>query len=301
MDVTASSPEERLARARDSLEGLSVGDAFGIYVYYRSRKLPTPKWYWTDDTNMAMSIYSVLRTYGEINQDALAATFASHYDVDLGYGPAMDDLLRSITYGEPWRRTARGLFGGQGSFGNGSAMRVAPVGAYFADDLDLVVRQAHLSAEVTHMHPEAVAGAIAVAVATAVAWQCRESNTPSRPEFLDRVLPYIPDGVVKGQSRHARDLVQGVSVRDAVEALGNGSKISCQDTVPFVLWCAGEALYDYEEALWLCGEGRGDRDTTCATVGGIVVMHSGIESVPVEWINRRQPLADWAFEERIAA
>ena len=60
------------------------------------------------------------------------------------------------------------LFGGEGSFGNGAAMRVAPLGAYFADELDAVVEQASFSAEVTHSHPEGIAGAIAVAVAAAL-------------------------------------------------------------------------------------------------------------------------------------
>ncbi len=276
-----------------------MGDAFGIYCYHRGRELPPSKWYWTDDTNMALSIYSVLRCHREIVQDALAKSFSAHYDVELGYGPAMDDVLRGISYGEPWRRLARGLFGGQGSFGNGSAMRVAPVGAYFADDLDMVLQQARLSAEVTHIHPEGIAGAIGVAIAAAIAWQNRGSTAPSRSEFIDQVLPYIPDSIVRGRIRHARDLVAGTSVSDAVESLGNGRQVSCQDTVPFVLWCAGEALYDYEEALWLCGSGGGDRDTTCAMVGGIVVMYAGINSIPPEWIRRRKPLAEWAFEESI--
>lgn len=61
----------------------------------------------------------------------------------------MHGLLDSIRQGH-WRGEARSLFGGQGSFGNGSAMRVAPLGAYFADDLDMVVEQAERSAVTTH-------------------------------------------------------------------------------------------------------------------------------------------------------
>lgn len=51
------------------------------------------------------------------------------------------------------------LFYGQGSYGNGAAMRVAPLGAYFADDLALATQQARLSAEVTHAHAEGLIGA----------------------------------------------------------------------------------------------------------------------------------------------
>lgn len=52
--------------------------------------------------------------------------------------------------------------------GNGGAMRAAPVGAYFADDLDKVLCHARASAEVTHGHIEGIAGAMAVAVAAAL-------------------------------------------------------------------------------------------------------------------------------------
>ncbi len=52
--------------------------------------------------------------------------------------------------------------------GNGAAMRVAPIGAYFADDLDKVLYYAQASAEVTHAHIEGIVGAMAVAVASAL-------------------------------------------------------------------------------------------------------------------------------------
>ena len=54
--------------------------------------------------------------------------------------------------------------------GNGGAMRAAPLGAYFADDLVLCADAARNSALVTHTHPEGVAGTIAVAMAAAMAW-----------------------------------------------------------------------------------------------------------------------------------
>ncbi|WP_210408401.1 ADP-ribosylglycohydrolase family protein, partial [Allokutzneria sp. NRRL B-24872] len=75
--------------------------------------------------------------------------------------------LRRIREGEPWRTVAGEAFGGQGSRGNGAAMRVAPLGAHFADDPARAAMEAALSAEVTHPHPEGVAGAVAVALAAA--------------------------------------------------------------------------------------------------------------------------------------
>src|SRR5919199_828033 len=120
---------ERLARARASLEGLSVGDAFGERFFSWpienafDRRLPPPLWRFTDDTQMALSIVATLRKYGKIDQDALARSFAEQIDATRGYGPAMYRLLPLIRGGADWRAASASLFGGKGSFGNGAAMR----------------------------------------------------------------------------------------------------------------------------------------------------------------------------------
>ena len=82
---------------------------------------------------------------------------------------------------------------------------------------------------------------------------------------------------------------------DVVGKIGNGSGISAQDTVPYVLWCACESLANYEESIWLTASGGGDVDTTCAMVGGIVATYSGVEGIPADWIQAREPLPDWAL------
>ncbi len=297
--------KERIARARQSLEGLSVADAHGRLAEFTSpnalarrveaRWLPESPWQFTDDTNMALSIYAVLREYGEINQDALVESLVGHYEHGRRYGAGMRHLLRLIRKGAPWREAAQGMFLGQGSYGNGAAMRIPPLGAYFADDMDALVEQACLSAEVTHAHTEAAAGAAAVAAAAAKAWHMHGDEPPTRAEFIDMVLPYIPESEVHDGAIRARDLPPGTEVEAAVETLGNGTRVSCQDTVPYVLWCAGEQLEHYEAAFWLTMSGGGDADTTCAMVGGIVVMYTGADDIPKEWLRRREPLPDWPF------
>jgi hypothetical protein len=82
-------------------------------------------------------------------------------------------VLERIAEGIPWPTASREVYSGSGSMGNGGAMRVAPLGAYFAEDYDLVVEQARALAEVTHAHPEGQYGAIATAVAAAWAWNAR--------------------------------------------------------------------------------------------------------------------------------
>jgi ADP-ribosylglycohydrolase len=302
----ADSHEERLKRAYLSLDGLSIADACGDRYFLhddiaismiRERALPSPPWRWTDDTNMALSIVAMLRQEKRIDQDRLALSFARHYHPGRGYGAGAGMLLRQIGLGMKWQVAARNLFAGMGSYGNGAAMRVAPLGGYYADDIELVIQQARLSAEVTHTHPEGIAGAIAIAVAAAYAGNLRGKAKPTRREFLDMILPHILDSEVREKIRHARDLAPGSSIELAMAALGTGYAISAQDTVPYTLWCAGEYLDNYEEAFWQTLSGLGDRDTTCAIVGGIVALYTGHEGIPEVWKQSREPLPEWIFSD----
>jgi ADP-ribosylglycohydrolase len=290
----------RIERAFLSLDGLTVGDAFGDQLpihedkkeaMLSERSLPPPVWRWTDDSNMAFSIAAVLRHFGEINQDALALSFANHYDVSRGYGPSVHRKLRRIREdGTHWREV---ITSEEKSYGNGSAMRIAPLGAYFADDLDKVVKQAALSAEVTHAHPEGIAGGIAIAVAAAYAWRLRGSPPPTRTAFLDMILPHVPDSEVREKIRHARILAPNASITLAASALGDGRYITAQDTVAFTLWCAGGSLDNYEEALWFTLSKSGDRDTNCAIVGSIVATYTGDTAIPTDWRIRREAYPAW--------
>ncbi len=296
---------ERLARARCALEGLSVGDAFGqglsvppgvLNHIVTTRKLPGPPWYFTDDTNMALSVYHVLSRHAGIDQDRLARSLAEHYDRARGYSLDMRSLLPALRQGASWRKLAPTLFGRQGSYGSGAAARAALVGAYFADDLPAAVEHARASAEVTHSHPEAAAGAVAVAAAAALAWQGRASTPhPAREQFLGHLMLLIPLSKVRDGIRRARDLPPEITVEEAVTELGNGSRVTAQDTVPFALWCAARHLDSFCEALWLVASGMGDTNTTCAIAGAVVVMATSEEAIPALWHQSREPLPGWSF------
>jgi ADP-ribosylglycohydrolase len=88
-------------------------------------------------------------------------------------------------------------------------------------------------------------------------------------------------------------LPEDAGVDEVVARVGNGSRISAQDTVPFVLWCAAHHLRDYEAAIWTTLSGEGDIDTNTAMVGGIVAPAVGLERIPAAWREAREPLPDW--------
>jgi ADP-ribosylglycohydrolase len=296
--VLPTDHEERIARARLCLEGLSLGDAFGERFFVNpaivdglieERALPgAAVWRWTDDTAMALSVVAELAAHGEIDRDSLAARFAASHrrDPARGYGPGAHRILDDISAGFSWDVAARGPFGGEGSMGNGSAMRSAPIGGYFSDDPALAAGMAALSADPTHAHPDGRAGAIAVAVAGALA----ASTTLSGDAFLARVVELTPEGPTRAGLERAVSLEHGLDARSVAARLGSGQKVLCSDTVPFSLWCASRNLDDYEAALWATVSGLGDRDTTCAIVGGIVALRLGEHALPAVWLAHREPL-----------
>jgi ADP-ribosylglycohydrolase len=168
-------------------------------------------------------------------------------------------------------------------------MRAAPLGAYFSEDIDKLIEQAMLSAQVTHLHSEAQAGAVAVALAAARAWtRERTPGTTDEASLLEFVEERTPHGEVRLGIRQAMALADATTVARAASVLGSGYRSSAQDTVPFCLWCASKFSASFETALWNTVSAMGDRDTTCAIVGGVVVMSAGLASIPERWMSSRE-------------
>ena len=241
---------ERNERLRLSLDALGLGDALGEMLSYRAQAapqrlaqndLPAGPWFHTDDTEMAISICAVLKSHGFMHQDALAKRFARRFerDPDRGYGKMTRIQMREIMAGAAWRETAQNAFGGQGSMGNGGAMRVAPLGAYFADDLERCAAEARASSMVTHTHPEGVAGTIAVAVAAAMAWRLNPIPSSERAgQLFDQVLRLTPESQVRRKIQVAGGTSASTPVGAVARELGCGELVTAPDTVPFCLWVA---------------------------------------------------------------
>lgn len=292
---------ERMARARLSLEGLSVGDALGQRYFWRpdlesliaNRALPRRPWRYTDDTAMALSTFEILNEFGGIETDSLARLFGKRYmaDTGRGYGATAHDILEAIARGTDWQTASSAAFNGEGSMGNGGAMRAGPIGAYFAGDLAAVIEHARRSAIVTHAHPEGQAGAIAVAITAATAHTLRSGGKSADGlQLLEAAVEYTPRGSTHRGLAAALALPFEETVETAVGCLGNGSRIIAHDTVPFAIWCAARHINDFETAFWTTVSGVGDIDTNCAIVGSIVAMAVGLEGIPGDWIESREPL-----------
>ena len=133
-------------------------------------------------------------------------------------------------------------------------MRVAPIGAFFADDLARAAAEAERSAVTTHAHPDGVAGAIAVAIAAALVGSGADTST-----LLADVMSATPSGHTRAGIRRAIALGLDADVNRAATELGVGLDVAAHDTVPFALWVAARHLDSYEDALWTATAFDGDR------------------------------------------
>jgi len=153
------------------------------------------------------------------------------------------------------------------SYGNGSAMRVSPVGFAF-DGIDEVLAEAQRSAEVTHNHPEGIKGAQATALAILLA-----RRKVSKAEIQREI-----------ETRFGYDLHR---TPDEIRPTYSFNE-TCQATVPEALCCflTGE---DYESVVRLCISLGGDADTLAAIAGPIAEAYYGIPDWIVAEIRQRLP------------
>ena len=147
-----------------------------------------------------------------------------------------------------------------------------------------MVQQAILASEVTHFHPDGIAGGIAVALAAC--WSAQQGEGAG---LLGFVLENLPAGPLRRAVKRAGEIPFETKPSEVAAELGNGGDVMALDTVPFCLWLAATRLDDFEEALWATVGVLGDRDTTCAIVGGIIASNSSC-SIPKDWLAAREPL-----------
>ena len=160
------------------LLGLALGDAMGApreggvaerLAWRVLGRTPDGRMRWTDDTQMTLALSESLIAQQGLVLDDAALRMARAHQWRRGYGPGAAKVLARIRRGEPWPSASRSVYP-DGSYGNGGAMRVAPLALWFAPDAAAVWQAARDSAAITHAHEAAQwgAGAMALAVRTAL-------------------------------------------------------------------------------------------------------------------------------------
>jgi len=163
-------------RFTGAMLGLALADAIGAAYEGGLVAAAGQDLRWTDDTQMAKVLAHSLIEDGGLDPDRLAQRWAQAVEMSRGYGPGAYKLLGKIRAGADWREANKSVFP-DGSFGNGGAMRAAPIGLYYHRDLPSLELAAEEAAEITHAHPLGIEGGRLIARATALAHGAGDART----------------------------------------------------------------------------------------------------------------------------
>jgi len=219
------------------LIGAIAGDIIGSVYEWNNIKTTDFELFRSTSTFTDDSILTVATMDVIINNGNYAETYQKYGRIyfNKGYGGSFRKWLRSDNL-KPYN-----------SWGNGSAMRVSPVG-WYGKDLEQVLSEAKKSAEVTHNHPEGIKGAQAVAAAVYLA-----RNNSSKEEIKKTIM----DNFNYDLNRKLDDIRPGYEF-----------DVSCQGSVPEAIIAFLESN-DFEEAIRLAISIGGDSDTIACITGGI--------------------------------
>lgn len=232
--------------------------------------------YYTDDTEMTVSVAETLVEHGEIQGESLIRAFARNYHPDRGYGRGARRIIEAVATGGDWNAIAETVFPG-GSLGNGAAMRVAPVGVFFHDDFDRVWEQARLSAFPTHRHPVGIEAAQVMALAVALATR---AESISRKAVLSELLRRSTTEEMTRALRTALSLRRG----DSIGVLG--STLEAHRSVVTAIAAFAASPGDFEAAVGNVIALGDDTDTLAAMAGALCGAFGGIAAIPAALVEK---------------
>ena len=237
---------------------------------------------YTDDTQMMIGILETLLERGKFDPALCAVKFQENFDPMRGYGRRIFGVMERIRQGVPWDQV------GTDSFGNGGAMRIAPIGCYYYSDVAAIKEQAVLSARITHNHPEGLAGAVAQATAVGAALQHGLSNQPIKPEaFLDNITAQVVD--IDEGFAESLDAIKSISrgpMLEIIESVASRYTLSLRaiESVPAAI--GAFVLTDsFRDGVVLAVNLGGDTDTIGAMAGAIAGAYYGYSQIPQEWLD----------------
>ena len=237
---------------------------------------------YTDDTHMMIGVAESLVANRGFDGEHMAQTFLQNFEREpwRGYGPGPPRIFRMIRGGEAWDKAAERIYPG-GSYGNGSAMRIAPVGVFFRDEPSRLREVAHASSRITHAHELGMEGAALQAYAVALAASLDPTASLDRHDFLREMGEFVSHPVYRQKLAKMAGLWGEPDRSRIVVELGNG--IEAFNSVPTAVFSFLYGAGSFEDSVLYAISLGGDTDTIGAMTGAICGAYLGVQAIPQEW------------------
>jgi len=287
------------AKFLGAMVGGALGDAVGFLAYkHPSRDDLLGKvdavdhLTYTADTVMAIALAEVLIDNGDIETRKLGDNFLKHFENKpwQRQGAEPPEIYRIVEKeGVDYVYAAKRLFDSEGSYGNGAAMRITPLGLYYYNDVDHLYAKAQLSAEVTHTHPVGIDGAAIFARALAKTVTLNPLRPFSPEAFIEKLMAFSRTDEIRQKLAQIPPLLdQQVAPAVAVETLGNGVEV--YESMPMALFCFLRFPHTYLESVLCAITHGGKRDTMGIMAGALSGAYLGIDSIALEWRNKLEDI-----------
>ncbi len=268
------------------LLGTAIGDALGVpfetklvnnkelmdwdgttYLGSEHHKLKPGQY--SDDTQMSIVVAESLIINSGFNPDDLAQRYLAWIKSGLarGYGKTTLMAMQNLDSGKHWSES-----GIAGSYGNGTAMRAAPFGVYFRNDIKSLVSIAKMDSAITHVSEDAEAGAITIALAAAYAVNHDTDN------LLEKICIHLPDCKVKNTIYSLGSLIDSEHIKPDQALKILGTRANVRETVPAAIYCYLK-FDNYTDAVRTAIRAGGDTDTTAAIVGALFGAELGLKGI----------------------
>ncbi len=288
------------------MAGGALGDAIGELAFRtpsRDRLSEELAWRselsYTDDTAMAVALARSLLSVGDVDAQQLGEELRTQYEREpwRGYGPGPPTIFAAVANeGIPYRIAARRLYSGQGSFGNGAAMRAGPLGLFFYQS-SVLYEKARAQAETTHTHPLGVDGAAVQSRAVALAVSLDPDGDLRRSSFVDELIGFAQTRELRAKLVELNDLLEREAPPcDAIQTLGHS--LAVDESLPFALYAFLSHPRSFSETVFCATLHGGDRDTMGAMAGALCGAFLGAHALPMDW---RAKLEDRGQIEELGA
>lgn len=294
-------------RCIGALLGTAVGDILGANVEFFSRdeilqehgritdfldSPARPMGMFTDDTEMTIALAASLVACGSLDGHHCAMAYAKAFIAEprRGYGPSVSQILNMLAAGADFRTTGRAVHP-QGSYANGGAMRIAPVGLAFRHaSEDVLYRAVEAALLCTHVHPEAVDGAFIQAKAISELSRWTDSSDTRVFELLvhlesiARTEPMrLRIGLIlEGMAREWSD-EKFLDMVCTPNEFGEQFQIHAAEAVACALWAFVNEWSRPEVCVIRAVMLGGDTDTVGAMVGALTGALHGMDWIPNRW------------------
>lgn len=279
--------------------GLAVGDAIGYPLEFLTKKEIEQKFpflregeiqefqifdinKYSDDTQMSLAISNALLNSGSDNIEEIMKNISEgfinwYYDPENNRAPGNTCLagVRNLIKGLSWKQS-----GIKNSIGCGSAMRTAPIGLAYYNNLDKLKEVAKASAIITHNSPIAIASAIgnAYLIARAVNGEDYKSSLDDLIDFTRGISEEFTSKLYQTKE------VLHLTPSKAYKILGAGFK--GHEAIAISLYSLINSGLNYRKGIITAINHDGDSDSTGCITGGIIGAYIGYEKIPKEFLRK---------------